>query len=362
MGWERACGQHDGFDVSEERFEAEAYAYDLPPEMIAQEPVTPRDASRLLVLDRQTGETTHVIFRELADFLTPGDLLVLNDTRVIPARVHGRRASGGKVEVLFLRDLGEGRWETLLRCNGRLREGERIALADGAVQVRLLRRADRGAWLVASRKVDLLRTLERVGTTPLPPYIQRRENDPRAEADRERYQTIYAAHEGAVAAPTAGLHFTQEVFDSLSARGIDWTCVTLHVGAGTFRPITAADIRDHHMHAEVYDVPEPTVAAVRAARERGGRVVAVGTTSCRVLEAIAQGNGQPSAGETSIYIRPPYAFRATDALITNFHLPRSTLLVMVSAFAGRERVLAAYEECKARGYRFYSYGDAMLIL
>ena len=347
---------------SEQRYDAAAYDYDLPPDMIAQEPADPRDSSRLLVLDRKRGDFTHTEFRQLPQHLSAGDALVLNDTRVVPARVYGTRFSGGKVEVLFLRDLGKGRWHALLRCNGSPREGEWIVLAEGALQVRLLERGHRGAWTVSVPQGDLMQTLDQVGIMPLPPYIRRAPNDPRGPLDRERYQTVYARSSGAVAAPTAGLHFTDQVFADLEARGVRRAFVTLHVGAGTFRPITVPDVRKHRMHAEAYTIDDDAVRTVQEAREQGRRVVAVGTTSCRVLETASQDGLTPSSGETRLYITPGFEFAATDAVITNFHLPRSTLLVMICAFAGRERVLAAYEECKKHGYRFYSYGDAMLIL
>ena len=344
------------------RFDSAAYDYDLPPDMIAQDPAEPRDASRLLVLDRGAGRLVHATFRDIPRFLDPGDLLVLNDTRVISARVYGQRFTGGKIEALFLRDLGQGQWEALLRCNGYPREGEWVNFAGGAISVRLLHRRERGVWVVAVPKGDLADTLERVGTVPLPPYIRRQEHDARAAIDRERYQTVYARSPGAVAAPTAGLHFTGSLLAELTETGVARASVTLHVGVGTFRPIATEDIRQHRMHSEVYSVGEDAVQAIRDARARQGRVVAVGTTSCRVLETLGRHGLSAASGETDLYITPPHEFRLVDAVITNFHLPRSTLLVMICAFAGRERVLAAYEDCKTKGYRFYSYGDAMLIL
>ena len=347
--------------MTQARYDIEAYDYDLPPERIAQEPAARRDASRLAVLDRETGRLEHAVFRDLPEFLRPGDLLVLNDTRVIRARVHGLRATGGKIEVFFLREHGPGRWEALLRCNGKPRPGEWLSLAEGAFRVRLVERRGRGEWVVATPRGDLFALLEEMGETPLPPYIHRVNDDARADMDRERYQTVYAAHPGAVAAPTAGLHFTPEVFEALERNGVERTCITLHVGAGTFRPIAETDIRRHRMHTEAYSVPPETLERIQATRASGGRVIPVGTTACRVLETLARDGLEPGEGETKIYIKPPYPFALTDAVLTNFHLPRSTLLVMVAAFAGRERLLKAYAECRDRGYRFYSYGDAMLV-
>ena len=348
--------------MTQPRYDIEAYDYDLPPEQIAQEPAARRDASRLVVLDRETDALTHAVFRDLPQFLRPGDLLVLNDTRVIRARVHGLRATGGMIEVFFLRELEPGKWEALLRSNGKPRPGEWVSLAGGAFRVRLIERLGRGAWVVATPRGDMLALLDEVGETPLPPYIHREPHDARADMDRERYQTVYAARPGAVAAPTAGLHFTPAVFEALERKGVGRTFVTLHVGAGTFRPIERADIRSHRMHAEVWSVAPETVERIRATRADGGRVIPVGTTACRVLETLARDGLEPGGGETSLYIKAPYAFGLTDAILTNFHLPRSTLLVMISAFAGRERLLAAYAECRDRGYRFYSYGDAMLVV
>ena len=301
------------------------------------------------------------MFRDLPELLDPGDLLVLNDTRVIAARVLGRRATGGKIEALFLRDLGGGRWEALLRCNGKPRPGEWIQFADGALQIRLLDRGSGGAWVVATPRGSLVEKLERLGQVPLPPYIHREPDDPRLEADRTRYQTVYASEPGAIAAPTAGLHFTEGLLERLAARGVALTRVTLHVGVGTFRPITSEDIRDHHMHSEAYSVSTDAVAHISDARRRGARIIPVGTTACRVLETLARDGLTPRTAETDIYITPPYSFGLADAIVTNFHLPRSTLLVMIAAFAGRERILKVYQECRDKGYRFYSYGDAMLI-
>jgi S-adenosylmethionine:tRNA ribosyltransferase-isomerase len=335
--------------------------YELPEELIAQEPVEPRDASRLLVLPRAAGEARHLRFSDLPELLEPGDLLVLNDSRVIPARLEGRKESGGRCELLLVEPLGEGgaRWRALgqsskpLRAGGRLRfpgleaEVEEVE-GDGLVAVRFDRE---GAELEAA--------LARAGRVPLPPYVRR----PPCPADRERYQTVVARVPGSVAAPTAGLHFTEELLARLDRRGVARVTVTLHVGPGTFLPVRAARLEDHRMHAERFEVPAGAAAAFAAARARGGRVVAVGSTVARVLEtAVEEGGLRPGAGRTTLLLLPGHRFRAVDGLLTNFHLPRSTLLALVCAFGGRDRVLAAYREAVARRYRFFSYGDAMAIL
>jgi len=344
------------------------FDYDLPPDRIAQTPARPRDASRLLVLDRKTGEIAHHRFRDLPDLLRPDDLVVLNDTRVVPAAFTARRATGGRIEGCFLRTLDDGGWEVLLSGGGRLREGETLRLVDARdrphAAVRLERRGEGGVWTVRpSEPVDAPALLSAVGRPPLPPYIRRGRDDPRTVADRADYQTIYARRDGAVAAPTAGLHFTRRVLDGLAARGIERTTVTLHVGLGTFQPVRAKRAEDHRMQEEFLEVSPQAAGAVTRARRRGRRVVAVGTTTVRALESVAgeDGTARPGRGWTDLFIYPPHAFRVVGAMVTNFHLPRTTLLMMVSAFAGRERVLAAYREAVRRGYRFYSYGDAMLI-
>lgn len=338
-----------------------SYDYHLPRALIAQEPVPVRHDARLMVLRRNTGEIIHARFRELGHFLAPGDLVVLNDTRVVPARVLGERTTGGKVEVLFLRDIGHGKWEVLIKAGGSPRPGEFISLEDGQLTIRLLRRGEHGFWEISvPAGTDVPTFLEEYGRVPLPPYIHRDRNVQRLPFDRERYQTVYARRPGAVAAPTAGLHFTRTLMEELQRRGMRFAYLTLHVGVGTFAPVHTEDIRQHRMHREYYRLPPETVQAVEETRAAGHRIVAVGTTVCRVLEAASPF----VAGEasTDLFIYPPYRFARTDALITNFHLPRSTLLMLVSAFVGRERLLVAYEEAKRHGYRFYSYGDAMLIL
>jgi S-adenosylmethionine:tRNA ribosyltransferase-isomerase len=337
--------------------------YTLPPELIAQEPCEPRDQARLLTVRRFTGMFEHRYFHELPNLLDAGDLLVLNDTRVVPARLLGKRArTGGKWEGLFLRELSdESTWEMICQTRGALQEDEIIEVESASLRLRLCKRLANGRWqvkpLLAGSTIELL---QRFGHVPLPPYIRKGADRPE---DRESYQTIYARHAGAVAAPTAGLHFTQNVFDRLQTRGVQWTTVTLHVGLGTFQPIQVDDYKEHPMHAEWGQLTQETAALVRACKERGRRVVAVGTTSVRVLESAARQSPLNAwAGETKLFIHPPFEFRVVDGLITNFHLPRTTLLLLVAAFAGVELTQRAYAAAIAERYRFYSYGDAMLIV
>ena len=358
------------FEPGPESYRTAAYAYDLPPGRIAQEPPATREAARLLALDR--GQPPGAGLRDLGipdlpDLLRPGDLLVLNDTRVMPARLHGRRLlTGGKVEVLLIEEQAEGRL-ALMRTRGRPEPGEHLVFGDddGIVLSVLGSRGD-GLWLLRPLDPDsagLEAALETLGLPPLPPYIRRRHDDPRTPQDRERYQTTFARHPGAVAAPTAGLHLTAALLDRLRQRGVATTTVTLHVGPGTFRPVTTPDLRDHAMHDEAWRLTPEAAAAVAACRARGGRVIPVGTTSVRVLESAAGPDGLPipGAGRTDLFIHPPWRFRLVDALLTNFHAPSSTLLMLVSALAGRERVLAAYRHALQGAYRFLSYGDAMFI-
>ncbi len=334
--------------------------YDLPPELIAQQPVEPRDTSRLLVLHRHTGRIEHRRFRDIVEYLRAGDCLVLNDTSVVPARFFCRRTTGGRIEALFLHAEDAG-WHVLLKPAARLAAGERLRPEGGEVELRLVRRLERGEWLVRPEPpVAPLDLLRRIGQTPLPPYI-RRDAGP-LPADSGRYQTVYAARPGAVAAPTAGLHFTPELLARLEAAGIRRATVTLHVGPGTFQPIDVDDLSEHPMHAEWYEAPQTAIQAIAAARRGGGRIVAVGTTSARVLESLPEEPAGPQSGWTRLFIYPPYRFRRVDALVTNFHLPGSTLLALVMALAGREQILAAYGAAIRERYRFYSYGDAMLIL
>ncbi|WP_165244801.1 tRNA preQ1(34) S-adenosylmethionine ribosyltransferase-isomerase QueA [Paludisphaera soli] len=342
------------------------YDFDLPDELIAQHPVEPRHASRLMVVDRRSGTIAHQQFDELPDLLDPADVLVRNDSRVVPARLIGRREStGGKWEGLFLRDHEDGRWEILARTRGRPDPGEVVVVGDApGLRLILEGRGPGGSWIVRPAGEDPAATtlglLERHGRTPLPPYIRR---GAAAADDLLRYQTVYARRPGSVAAPTAGLHFTQDVFARLATRGIATADVTLHVGVGTFRPIEAPTIDAHVMHAEWAEVPAETAELLNARRDRGGRIVAVGTTSTRTLEtAAASGRVEAYQGRTDLFIRPGHAFRAVGALVTNFHLPRSSLLVLVSALGGLELVREAYAEAVRERYRFYSYGDAMLVL
>ena len=331
------------------------FRFELPPELIAQEPPALRGASRLLALDGASGARRDLRFADLAGLLAPGDLLVRNDTRVLPARLHGRKASGGAVEILIERILAEQRVSAQLRSSKGARPGQRIALPAGATATVV---AVAGGLVELELDRAARAYLEAHGEVPLPPYITR----PAAPADRARYQTVYARAPGAVAAPTAGLHFDAALFAALAARGVEVADVTLHVGAGTFQPLRGDDLDAHRMHAERLSVPAATVAAVAAARARGARVVAVGTTVVRSLESAAAGGAlAPFAGETRLFIRPGFRFRVVDALITNFHLPESTLLMLVCAFAGREAVLAAFAHAVRSGYRFFSYGDAMFV-
>lgn len=335
------------------------FDYYLPEELIAQTPVEPRDAARLLVVDRETGRMEHRIFRQLPDYLRAGDVLVLNDTRVMPARLYGVKApTGGRVEVLLLGRRGPDEWEALVRPGRRLPVGSEIVFGEGKLSARVIDRTEAGGRVL--RFVpgdDLDERLRELGQVPLPPYIRA------PLANPERYQTVYARDAGSAAAPTAGLHFTPELLATLREMGVEIAYLTLHVGLGTFRPVQAERIEEHRMHAEYFSVPETTAHVVNAAKREGRRVVAVGTTVARTLEASAD-NGEIRCGDgwTDLFIYPGYQWKIVSTLITNFHLPRSTLLMLVSAFLGRERTLAAYEEAVRQRYRFYSFGDAMLIL
>ena len=337
------------------------FDFDLPDELIAQHPVEPRDRSRLLVLRPRAATWEHRTFADLPDLLDPRDVLVRNVTQVVPARLVGHReATGGAWEGLFLRERPGGDWEILAKTRGRPAEGERVIVGRG-LRLVLASRGEEGCWIVRPEAdQSAIALLQEHGQIPLPPYIRKGREEP---GDRLRYQTLFARVPGAVAAPTAGLHFTEGVFDRLAARGIAWVDATLHVGIGTFRPIEAERIEDHALHAEWAELGEEAAASLNERRAGGGRVVAIGTTSARTLEtAAAGGEIHPFAGETALYLRPGHEFRGLDALVTNFHLPRSSLLVLVSALAGVEFVRAAYAEAIRERYRFYSYGDAMLIL
>jgi S-adenosylmethionine:tRNA ribosyltransferase-isomerase len=340
------------------------FDYDLPADLIAQEPATRRDGSRLLVVERRTGQLSHHTFTDLLHLLPQDALLVFNDTRVIAARLHGRKESGGKIEILLLRRCaGEGEeWEVLCKGGQNVRAGSSVSFTSDL----------RAEWLDAPHdghgvlrffpRGDFSTLLERIGSVPLPPYIKRAAYS--HPEDRERYQTVYARHPGAVAAPTAGLHFTAALLDALQQRGIETVFITLHVGPGTFLPIRAEQIEAHQMEEEEYDISEQAAARLNHAKQTGQRIIAVGTTSTRALEAACTPEGAITAGRqrTNLFIYPGYRFRVVDGLLTNFHLPRSTLLLLVSAFAGRDVIRHAYAEAIAQRYRFYSYGDAMLIL
>ncbi|MCG2579493.1 MAG: tRNA preQ1(34) S-adenosylmethionine ribosyltransferase-isomerase QueA [Marinobacter sp.] len=333
------------------------FHFDLPDELIARYPLKERTASRLLSLNGLSGDIDHLQFTHLPDLLQPGDLLVFNDTRVIPARLFGRKETGGQVEVLVERVLGEHEILAHVRASKALKPGQKVLLEDGTA-LRMMGRDDALFHLFCDSDEAVLDVLERIGHMPLPPYVDR----PDESSDRERYQTVYAREAGAVAAPTAGLHFDESMLERLKAQGVDVAWVTLHVGAGTFQPVRVDRIEDHVMHSEVAHVPDQTVDAVNRARARGGRVVAVGTTSVRSLESATRGGVLRSfRGETDIFIHPGYRFQAVDAMVTNFHLPESTLIMLVSAFAGYNNVMAAYAEAVREKYRFFSYGDAMFI-
>ncbi len=350
-------------------YDIKDYQYDLPERLIAQEPSSRREESRLLLMDRKGISLSHHRFLNLPGLLTPGDLLVVNDTRVVPARLYGRKETGGRVEILVL-DVAEngcpesGTRRCLVKASKRPRAGSRIDLGEGAWGTVEEVESDGIVRMAFSGALDPDSLLTERGVMPLPPYIRRTQNDPRAALDRDRYQTVYAHSRGAVAAPTAGLHFTGDLFKRLKNAGITCVALTLHVGHGTFRPVRSRDIREHSVGIESYCILPETAEAVNQARSRGQRVIAVGTTVVRTLESAADNGGRiaPGRGATDLMITPGYRFRAVDGLITNFHLPGSSLLFLVSAFAGLEKTLEAYRAAVAEQYRFYSYGDAMLIL
>ena len=335
------------------------FYYDLPPELIAQTPLEKRDESRLLCLDKATGEWSHHHFYELPDFLRPGDCLILNNSRVLSARLLGRRLpGGGACEVLLLQDKGDKVWECLVRPGKHLREGARVSFGDGELTAEIAEVLPDGNRLVRFDYNGIfLEVLERLGKMPLPPYIKEELQD------QERYQTVYSKVNGSAAAPTAGLHFTPELLERIAAKGVGVGYVTLHVGLGTFRPVKEDEIEQHDMHSEYCTIPQETADLINRTKANGGRVICVGTTSCRTIESWAGEDGTMTAtgGWTNIYIYPGYRFKVMDALVTNFHLPESTLIMLVSALAGREHVLAAYEEAVRERYRFFSFGDAMFI-
>ncbi|MFG6333144.1 MAG: tRNA preQ1(34) S-adenosylmethionine ribosyltransferase-isomerase QueA [Lachnospiraceae bacterium] len=336
------------------------FYYHLPQDLIAQDPLADRSASRLLLLDRKTGETRHSVFREIVDFLRPGDCLVLNDTKVIPARLIGSKiGTDAKIEVLLLKRREERVWETLVKPGRKARPGAKIRFGEGLLEGEVLDVVEDGNRLIRFSYDGIFEEiLDRLGQMPLPPYITHQ------LADKNRYQTVYAKHDGSAAAPTAGLHFTQELLEEIREKGVRIAHVTLHVGLGTFRPVKVEHIEEHHMHSEYYRVEEEEARLVNETKAQGGRVIAVGTTSCRTLESAAGADGilRAGSGWTDIFIYPGYEFRVIDGLITNFHLPESTLLMLVSAFAGRESIMAAYEEAVRERYRFFSFGDAMLVV
>ena len=346
--------------MAAEELRTSDFFFDLPQELIAQDPLEDRSSSRLLVLDRSRGEVSHHGFRDILQFLQPGDCLVLNDTKVIPARLLGQREeTGGHVEVLLLKRQEGDVWETLVKPGKKCRPGARLVFGDGRLRAQVLETVQEGCRLVKFEYQGIFEeVLDALGEMPLPPYITHRLADP------SRYQTVYAKHEGSAAAPTAGLHFTRELLEEIGTKGVETACVTLHVGLGTFRPVKEERVQDHHMHQEIYQVSEEAAEKINRARAAGGRIICVGTSSCRTLEPAVDQEGlvHARAGSTEIFIYPGYRFRAVDALVTNFHLPESTLLMLVSALAGREKVLAAYEEAVRERYRFFSFGDAMLVL
>lgn len=334
------------------------FSFDLPEELIAQTPMEQRDASRLLCLDKQTGAVEHRHFYDLPDLLREGDCLVLNNSRVLPARLIGIRPTGGAVELVLLRDLGGNRWECLSRPGRKTKPGQRILFGEGELQAVVEETVSGGNRIVRFDYEGIfLEVLERLGRMPLPPYIRQELKDP------ERYQTVYSKELGSAAAPTAGLHFTKELLETVRNQGVLTEFVTLHVGLGTFRPVKEEEIEDHEMHSEYCIIPPETAEAVNRTRKNGGRIIAVGTTSCRTLESFAKEDGtlEASSGWTNIFIYPGYRFKCIDALITNFHLPESTLIMLVSALAGRENILNAYRIAVSEKYRFFSFGDAMMI-
>lgn len=335
------------------------FYFDLPEELIAQDPLEDRSGSRLLMLDKNTGETKHRIFHDIVNYLAPGDCLVLNNTKVIPARLLGvKKDTGAAIEVLLLKRREKDIWETLVRPGRKCRPGAKFVFGDGLLKAEVLDVVEEGNRLIQFTYDGIFEeVLDKLGEMPLPPYITHKLQD------KNRYQTVYAKYDGSAAAPTAGLHFTKELLQQIEAKGVRLAYVTLHVGLGTFRPVKEDDILDHHMHSEYYQVTEETAKLINDTRKAGNRIICVGTTSCRTVESAADENGivQAGCGNTEIFIYPGYKFKVLDCLITNFHLPESTLVMLVSALAGREHILAAYEEAIREKYRFFSFGDAMFI-
>lgn len=332
------------------------FGFDLPPELIAQDPLEERSSSRLLMVDKNTGEIRHEVFHNIADYLHPGDCLVLNNTRVLPARLLGVKAdTGAAIEVLLLKRRENDIWETLVKPGRKIKPGVCLSFGNGLLTAEVLAVVEEGNRLIRFRYEGIFEeVLDQLGEMPLPPYITHKLQD------KNRYQTVYAKYDGSAAAPTAGLHFTRELLEKIEQKGVRLAYVTLHVGLGTFRPVKAEHILEHHMHSEYYQITREAAAVINETKEKGGRVICVGTTSCRTVESAADQNGrlEECCGDTEIFIYPGYRFRVLDCLITNFHLPESTLVMLVSALAGRERVLAAYQEAIEKKYRFFSFGDA----
>ena len=335
------------------------FYYDLPEELIAQDPLEDRSGSRLLILDKETGKTEHHIFKEIIDYLNPGDCLVINDTKVIPARLIGEKVgTGAKIEVLLLKRKEKDVWETLVKPGKKMKVGAQVSFGGGLLTGEVIDVVEEGNRLIKFHYEGIFEeVLDQLGEMPLPPYITHQLKD------RNRYNTVYAKNEGSAAAPTAGLHFTPELLDAIQKKGVDIARVTLHVGLGTFRPVKVEDVTEHHMHSEFYQVDEEAAEKINRAKDGAGRVICVGTTSCRTIESAADETGhlKPCSGWTEIFIYPGYKFKMLDCLITNFHLPESTLIMLVSALAGKEHVMAAYEEAVKERYRFFSFGDAMFI-
>jgi len=335
------------------------FDYYLPTELIAQEPIEQRSMSRLMVLDRSKGSIEHKIFKDIVNYLEEGDCLVLNDTRVIPARLLGvREDTGGKIEFVLLKKIDKDSWEVILKPGRRAKKGTRFVFGNGELKAEIIDIVEEGNRIVRFEYEGIFdEVLDRVGIIPLPPYINKKLND------KERYQTVYSRHKGSAAAPTAGLHFTEGLLDEIKAKGVNLVYVTLHVGLGTFRPVKTDEVTEHTMHSEFYSISEEACEIINGTKAASKRVIAVGTTSCRVLETVSDENGivKPGNGWTDIFIYPGYRFKIVDALITNFHLPQSTLIMLVSAFAGREMILNAYNTAVKEKYRFFSFGDAMFI-
>ena len=335
------------------------FYYDLPEELIAQTPIEKRDESRLMVLDRGKQTIEHKTFKDIIDYLEPGDCLVRNNTKVIPARLYGKKSTGAKIEFLLLNRIEGDIWECIVRPGHKLKPGTEVEFGDGILKAKVLDVMEGGTRKVEFKYEGIFNEiLDKIGLMPLPPYIHE------SLKDNDRYQTVYAKYEGSAAAPTAGLHFTPELFEKIKAKGIDVANVTLHVGIGTFRPVKVENVEEHHMHSEHFYIKQEDADKINNAKKNGKRVIAVGTTSCRVLETIADENGmvKPTEGDTQIFIYPGYKYKCLDGLVTNFHLPESTLIMLVSALAGRDYIMKAYNEAVKERYRFFSFGDAMLIL